>query len=226
MTALSLDLVDISRDWVSFFVMLSQVFTADDFSCCWFVGLSVFSFVFSEWNAAQSGWDQETDRISHFFTFKNSWVAFAVCYVYLSIYTITRRESLYTSVFYSYSIQYSILVSIHPAASVFCSVSSSSSLNRSNQCHWKSCTLVHLYYNVSWIPVHFSIHPAASVFCSVSSSSSSSSLNSSNQRHWKSCTLMRHTAPCFTDDDVCFGSWAVPSLLHTFSSHHSGAGWY
>ncbi len=48
MTALSLDLVDISRDWVSFFVMLSQVFTADDFSCCWFVGLSVFSFVFSE----------------------------------------------------------------------------------------------------------------------------------------------------------------------------------
>ncbi len=99
MTALSLDLVDISRDWVSFFVMLSQVFTADDFRCCWFVGLSVLSFVFSEWNAAQSGWDQETDRISHFFTFKNSWVAFAVCYVYLS----------------------------------------------------------NLYYNASWIPVHFSI---------------------------------------------------------------------
>ncbi len=160
MTALSLDLMDISRDWVSFFVMLSQAFTADDFRCCWFVGLSVFSFVFSEWNAAQSCWDQETDRIFHFFTFKNSWVAFAVCYVYLSIYTITRRESLYTSVFYSYSIQYSILVSIHPAASVFCSVSSSSSsssLNSSNQRHWKSCTLVHLYYNASWIPVQIPV---------------------------------------------------------------------
>ncbi len=52
------------------------------------------------------------------------------------------------------------------------------------------CVFVHLYYNASWIPVHFSIHPAASVFCSVSSSSSSSSLNRSNQRHWKSCTLM------------------------------------
>ncbi len=66
MTALSLDLVDISRDWVSFFVMLSQAFTADD--CVidyWlFGGLSVFSLVFSEWNAAQSGWDQETDSTS------------------------------------------------------------------------------------------------------------------------------------------------------------------
>ncbi len=39
MTALSLDLMDISRDWVSFFVMLSQVFTADDFVV---VGLWVF----------------------------------------------------------------------------------------------------------------------------------------------------------------------------------------
>ncbi len=28
---------------------------------------------------------------------------------------------------------------------------------------------------------------------------------------------MHHTAPlCFTDDVVCFGSWAAPSLLHTF----------
>ncbi len=147
MTALSLDLVDISRDWVSFFVMLSQVFTADDFRCCWFVGLSVFSFVFSEWNAAQSGWDQETDRISHFFTFKNSWVAFAVC-----------RVCVFVHLYYNAS-WIPVHFSIHPAASVFCSVSSSSSssLNSSNQRHWKSCMLIHLYYNASWIPVHFSI---------------------------------------------------------------------
>ncbi len=34
MTALSLELMDISRNWVSSFVMLCQAFTADDFSCC------------------------------------------------------------------------------------------------------------------------------------------------------------------------------------------------
>ncbi len=27
---------------------------------------------------------------------------------------------------------------------------------------------------------------------------------------------MNHTAPCFTDDVVCFGSQALPNLLHTF----------
>ncbi len=53
MTALSVELMDIT------FVMLCQAFTAADFSYCLFVGLSVFSFVFSKWNAAQSGWNQE-----------------------------------------------------------------------------------------------------------------------------------------------------------------------
>ncbi len=47
MTALSLELMDITKDWVSSFVTLCQAFTAADFSCCLFVGLSVFSFVFS-----------------------------------------------------------------------------------------------------------------------------------------------------------------------------------
>ncbi len=44
--------MDVTRDLVSFFVM----FTADDFSCCLFMALSAFSFVFNKWNAAQSGW--------------------------------------------------------------------------------------------------------------------------------------------------------------------------
>ncbi len=48
MTALSLELVDITRDWVSSFVMLCQAFTAADFSYSLFVGLSAFSFVFSK----------------------------------------------------------------------------------------------------------------------------------------------------------------------------------
>ncbi len=45
--------MDITRDWVSSFVVLSQAFTAADFSCWLFVGLSAFSFVFSKWNAGR-----------------------------------------------------------------------------------------------------------------------------------------------------------------------------
>ncbi len=45
MTALSLELMDVTKDWVSSFVMLCQAFTAADFSYCLFLGLSVFSFV-------------------------------------------------------------------------------------------------------------------------------------------------------------------------------------
>ncbi len=53
-----------------FSVMLYQAFTAADFSCCLFVALSAFSFVFSKWNAAWSGWDQEIDlAIAEYFTF-------------------------------------------------------------------------------------------------------------------------------------------------------------
>ncbi len=31
--------------------------------------------------------------------------------------------------------------------------------------------------------------------------------------------------PCFTDEVVCLGSWAVPFLLHTLLFHHSGTSW-
>ncbi len=55
MTALSLELMDITRDWVSSYVMLCQAFTAADFSCCLFVGLSAFSFVFRKWNVCSIG---------------------------------------------------------------------------------------------------------------------------------------------------------------------------
>ncbi len=97
--------------------MLCLTFTAADFSCCLFVGLSAFSFVFSKWNACsirlKSG-----DWLGHckilFFTFKNSWVAFAVCFGSLSICTMKHRPinfapfgwiwadsiSLYTSEFF------------------------------------------------------------------------------------------------------------------------------
>ncbi len=67
-------LMDIVRDCVSWFVMLCQAFTATDFSCCLFVGLSAFSFVFSKWNKCsirlKSGDWLGHCRIFHLFTFK------------------------------------------------------------------------------------------------------------------------------------------------------------
>ncbi len=56
--------MDITRDWVSSFMMLCQAFTAADFSYCLFVGLSAFSFVFSEWNACSIGL-QSGDWLGH-----------------------------------------------------------------------------------------------------------------------------------------------------------------
>ncbi len=48
-----------------------------------FVALSTFSFVFSKWNACSIGW-KSVDWLSHcrifYFTFKNSWLAFTVCF--------------------------------------------------------------------------------------------------------------------------------------------------
>ncbi len=52
-------------------MMLYQAFTAADFSCCLFVGLSTFSFVFSKWNACsirlKSGDWLGHCKIFHFF---------------------------------------------------------------------------------------------------------------------------------------------------------------
>ncbi len=77
MTPLSLELIDITKDWVFSFVMLCQTFTAV-VDCLW-VFLSLVLSSASEMHA-QSGWNQEIDRKFHFFTFKNAWVAFAVCF--------------------------------------------------------------------------------------------------------------------------------------------------
>ncbi len=138
MTALSLELMDITRDWFSSFVMLCQAFTAADFSCCLFVGLS--AFVFSKWNACSIGlrsgdWLVHC-RIFHFFTFKNSWVAFAVCFGFCTmkchpinfapfVWIWADSIFLYTSEFFRL-----ILSSV------------TSSLNTNNQCHWKPCMLM------------------------------------------------------------------------------------
>ncbi len=44
--------MDISREWVSSLCCFSRPLLQLTSVCCLFVGLSVFSFVFSEWNAA------------------------------------------------------------------------------------------------------------------------------------------------------------------------------
>ncbi len=70
MIALSLEIMDITRDWVFSFVVLCQAFTAADFRRCLFVGLSNISFVFSKSMHAQWGWDQEIDSVvAEYFTY-------------------------------------------------------------------------------------------------------------------------------------------------------------
>ncbi len=75
MPAWNLELVAIARDWVSSFVMLCQAF-----SCCLYVALSAFSFVFSEWNAAQSDWLGQC-RILHFSFFPSKTPGLLLLYV-------------------------------------------------------------------------------------------------------------------------------------------------
>ncbi len=166
MTPLSLKLIDITRDWVSSFVVVCQAFTAADFSCCLFVGPSVFSFVFSKLNACSIGlksgdWHGHC-RIFHFFTFKNSWVVFAVCFA-----------SLYTRTMKRHAINFDAI-------------------------DWIWADSISLY---------------TSEFIRLLLSSVTSSLNTSNPVPLEA---MHTTPPCFTNYVVCFGSWAVPSLLQTF----------
>ncbi len=83
------------RCWVSSLVMLCQASTATVFSSCLFLGHFPFSFVFSKWNACSIGF-RSGDWLGHcitvhFFPFKNSLVAFAVCFVSLFICTVKRR---------------------------------------------------------------------------------------------------------------------------------------
>ncbi len=75
--------------------MLCQASTATVFSSCLFLGHFPFSFVFSKWNACSIGF-RSGDWLGHcitvhFFPFKNSLVAFAVCFGSLSICTVKRR---------------------------------------------------------------------------------------------------------------------------------------
>ncbi len=88
MTALSLELMDITRYWDSSFVMLCQAFTSTGFSCFFVCGSFCLNFVFSKWNACsirlKSGDWLGHCRIIHVFTFKNSKVAFAICFGSLS----------------------------------------------------------------------------------------------------------------------------------------------
>ncbi len=119
MTVLSLEL-NITRDWVSSFVMLCQAFTAADFSYCIICLLSLVPSSASETHT-QSGWDQEIDlAISEYPTFLPSktpgfWVIVhlyyeapsnQLCYIWLNL----GREYI------------PLHFRIHPADSVFCHV--------------------------------------------------------------------------------------------------------
>ncbi len=106
-------------------------------------------------------------NITLFFTFKYSWVAFAVCFGSSSIWTM------------------------------------------------KQCPISFSPFGWIWAD---SISLYTSELIRLLLSSVSSSLNTSNPVPLE--VMYAHAItlppPCFTDDIVCFWSWAVPSLLHTF----------
>ncbi len=169
-TAWSLERIDITRRWVSSLVMLCQASTATVFSSCLFLGHFPFSFVFSKWNACSIGF-RSGDWLGHcitvhFFPFKNSLVAFAVCFGSLSICTVKRRPM---------------------SSEAF-----------------------------GWIWAD-NIARNTSEFILLLLSAVTSSINTREPVplaaiHAHAMTL---PPPCFTDEVVCLGSWAVPFLLHT-----------
>ncbi len=100
--------------------------------CLWVFALT---FVFSKWKSCSigliSGESIGHCRILHFFTFKDSWVAFDICFGSSSICTLKR--SLINFAPFDWIWAESIYFRILPAASVLCA----SSLNTS-KCHWKA----------------------------------------------------------------------------------------
>ncbi len=150
--------------------MLCQASTATVFSSCLFLGHFPFSFVFSKWNACSIGF-RSGDWLGHcitvhFFPFKNSLVAFAVCFGSLSICTVKRRPM---------------------SSEAF-----------------------------GWIWAD-NIARNTSEFILLLLSAVTSSINTREPVplaaiHAHAMTL---PPPCFTDEVVCLGSWAVPFLLHT-----------
>ncbi len=150
--------------------MLCQASIATVFSSCLFLGHFPFSFVFSKWNACSIGF-RSGDWLGHcitvhFFPFKNSLVAFAVCFGSLSICTVKRRPM---------------------SSEAF-----------------------------GWIWAD-NIARNTSEFILLLLSAVTSSINTREPVplaaiHAHAMTL---PPPCFTDEVVCLGSWAVPFLLHT-----------
>ncbi len=150
--------------------MLCQASTATVFSSCLFLGHFPFSFVFSKWNACSIGF-RSGDWLGHcitvhFFPFKNSLVAFAVCFGSLSICTVKRRPM---------------------SSEAF-----------------------------GWIWAD-NIARNTSEFILLLLSAVTSSINTREPVplaaiHAHAMTL---PPPCFTDEVVCLGLWAVPFLLYT-----------
>ncbi len=122
MTALSLELMDITRECVSSFVMLCQAFTATDFSCCLFVGLSAFSFVFRKWNKCsirlKSG-----DWLGHYSTFLPSNSCFCCMFwVYFETHWFYEAPPI-CCIWLNLGREYILIhFRIHPSASVLCHV--------------------------------------------------------------------------------------------------------
>ncbi len=149
--------MDITKFRVS---SLCQVFTASTLSCCMFVGLSVFSLVFSNWKVCSiiglgSGDWLGHWRIFNFFAFKKSWVAFAICLGSLSICEVVSYQ--FCSIWLNVSREYSLKdLRIHPAtlSAVTSPINTSEAVPLQwyiCPCHNTAATMFDTWCGVLWI---------------------------------------------------------------------------
>lgn len=128
-SAWSLAPMDITKCCVSFLEILYSTFTAAICSCCVLVGLSVFCFVFSDWKVCsvglRSGDGLGNWKISHFFTMRNSWLAFAACFGLLSIYTVKCCLISFAAFGWICAESLTLHFTIHPIAAVTSSINTS-----------------------------------------------------------------------------------------------------
>ncbi len=219
MTALSLELTDITKDWVSYFVMLCQSLQLTSVVVCLWVFLLLVLSSASEMHT-QSGWKSDDwlghCRIFHCFAFKNSCVAFAVYFGSLSSCTMKRRPINFVAFGRIWAESISLYTRILPAASFLCHVITT--FMHLADAFIQSDLQLHSGY--TFLLVHVfpgnRTHNLSLSWCNVLPlSHTGTRWTPETHCYWKPYTLLQsHCSTIF--HRWCCMLWAVPSLLHTF----------
>ncbi len=160
---LSLQLMNVTRDWVSSLRCFASPFTCSWLQCLFVCGPSAFSFVFSEWMHAQSGWNQEIDFAEYYISVPSKTPGLLLLYVLdhrhqFVLWSTVQFNRLAESGqrVYPYTLQNEsgcfCLLSHHHETPV-------------TQCYWKPCTLTpSLLYQVSQMMLYALDHELFQAF--------------------------------------------------------------